>query len=175
MRVIFKDTHDSNWSWDNVARRYYWHRFYSHQPDLNYDNPASYKAEILKVIAFWLDKGIDGFRVDAIPYLFEPRRNNLARTCPRRTDFAKRYGVSWMRTFRAHYFLAEANMWPQDLIPYFGSGDEFHMAFNFPIMPRIFPAAHAGAMLADHRNNGSIACHSGHVPVGFIFSGTTTN
>ena len=137
-RVIFKDTHDSNWSWDTVARRYYWHRFYSHQPDLNYDNPAV-RAEILKVIAFWLDKGIDGFRVDAIPYLFE-REGTTCENLPETHGFCKEIRRFVDENFPGTLLLAEANMWPQDLIPYFGSGDEFHMAFNFPIMPRIFMA-----------------------------------
>jgi maltose alpha-D-glucosyltransferase/alpha-amylase len=137
-RVIFKDTHDSNWSWDTVARRYYWHRFYSHQPDLNYDNPAV-RAEILKVMAFWLDKGIDGFRVDAIPYLFE-REGTTCENLPETHGFCKEIRRFVDENYPNTLLLAEANMWPQDLIPYFGSGDEFHMAFNFPIMPRIFMA-----------------------------------
>ena len=137
-RVIFKDTHDSNWSWDTLARRYYWHRFYSHQPDLNYDNPAV-RAEILKVIAFWLDKGIDGFRVDAIPYLFE-REGTNCENLPETHGFCKEIRRFVDENYPGTLLLAEANMWPQDLIAYFGSGDEFHMAFNFPIMPRIFMA-----------------------------------
>lgn len=135
-RIIFKDTESSNWSWDPVARQYYWHRFYSHQPDLNYDNPAV-QEEVLRVMDFWLAHGIDGFRVDAIPYLFE-REGTSCENLPETHDFCRR-----MRRFvDDHYpgalLLAEANQWPQDLVPYFGAGDEFHMAFNFPLMPRMF-------------------------------------
>lgn len=137
-RIIFKDTESSNWSWDPVARQYYWHRFYSHQPDLNYDNPAV-QEEVLRVMAYWLDRGIDGFRVDAIPYLFE-REGTSCENLPETHSFCKR-----MRHFvDEHYpgtvLLAEANQWPQNLLPYFGDGDEFHMAFNFPLMPRMFMA-----------------------------------
>jgi maltose alpha-D-glucosyltransferase/alpha-amylase len=137
-RVIFKDSHDSNWSWDTLARRYYWHRFYNHQPDLNYDNPAV-RAEILKVIAFWLDRGIDGFRVDAIPYLFE-REGTTCENLPETHAFCKEMRRFVDERYPGTLLLAEANMWPDDLVPYFGQGDEFHMAFNFPIMPRIFMA-----------------------------------
>jgi maltose alpha-D-glucosyltransferase/alpha-amylase len=137
-RIIFKDTEASNWSWDTVARQYYWHRFYSHQPDLNYDNPAV-RREMLDVMSFWLDKGIDGFRVDAVPYLFE-REGSPCENLPETHAFCKE-----MRRFvDEHYpgtlLLAEANQWPHDLLPYFGDGDEFHMAFNFPLMPRMFMA-----------------------------------
>lgn len=138
VRIIFKDTEQSNWAWDHVARKYYWHRFFSHQPDLNYDNPEV-RREILNVMAFWLDRGIDGFRVDAVPYLFE-REGTNCENLPETHAFLKE-----MRRFvDAHYpnrlLLAEANQWPSDLLPYFGNGDEFHMAFNFPLMPRMFMA-----------------------------------
>lgn len=137
-RVIFKDTETSNWSWDVVARQYYWHRFYSHQPDLNYDERAV-QEEVLRVMAYWLDRGIDGFRVDAVPYLYE-REGTSCENLPETHAFCRE-----MRRFvDAHYpgtvLLAEANQWPQDLLPYFGDGAEFHMAFNFPLMPRIFMA-----------------------------------
>jgi maltose alpha-D-glucosyltransferase/alpha-amylase len=137
-RVIFKDTEPSNWSWDTVARQYYWHRFYSHQPDLNYDNPAV-RREMLDVMSYWLDKGIDGFRVDAVPYLFE-REGSSCENLPETHEFCK----DMRRFVDEHYpgtlLLAEANQWPHDLLPYFGDGDEFHMAFNFPLMPRMFMA-----------------------------------
>jgi len=137
-RVIFKDTEPSNWGWDTVARQYYWHRFYSHQPDLNYENPAV-RRELLDIMAFWLDKGIDGFRVDAVPYLYE-REGTNCENLPETHEFCKE-----MRRFvDEHYpgtlLLAEANQWPHDLLPYLGEGDEFHMAFNFPLMPRMFMA-----------------------------------
>jgi maltose alpha-D-glucosyltransferase/alpha-amylase len=135
-RVIFTDTEQSNWTWDPLTRRYYFHRFFSHQPDLNYDNPAV-QEEILGVMAFWLDHGIDGFRVDAVPYLFE-REGTTCENLPETHAFCRR-----MRRFvDEHYpgtlLLAEANQWPADLVHYFGGGDEFHMAFNFPLMPRMF-------------------------------------
>jgi maltose alpha-D-glucosyltransferase / alpha-amylase len=137
-RIIFTDSEQSNWTWDHQARKYYWHRFFSHQPDLNYENPAV-RQEILDVIKFWLDHGIDGFRVDAVPYLFE-REGTSCENLPETHQFCKE-----MRRFvDTHYpgtlLLAEANQWPSDLLPYFGDGDEFHMAFNFPLMPRMFMA-----------------------------------
>jgi maltose alpha-D-glucosyltransferase/alpha-amylase len=136
VRIIFKDTELSNWTWDTVARQYFWHRFYSHQPDLNFDNPAVCR-EILDIMSYWLDRGIDGFRVDAIPYLFE-REGTCCENLPETHDFCKH-----MRRFvDDHYpgtlLLAEANQWPRDLMAYFGDGDEFQMAFNFPLMPRMF-------------------------------------
>jgi maltose alpha-D-glucosyltransferase/alpha-amylase len=138
VRIIFRDTEQSNWTWDPVARQYFWHRFFSHQPDLNYDNPAV-RQEMLDIMAFWLDRGIDGFRVDAVPYLYE-REGTSCENLPETHDFLKE-----MRRFvDEHYpgtlLLAEANQWPSDLLPYFGDGDEFHMAFNFPLMPRLFMA-----------------------------------
>ena len=119
-RIIFKDTEHSNWTWDAVAQQYYWHRFYSHQPDLNFDNPAV-RQEILDVIAYWLDRGIDGFRVDAVPYLYE-REGTSCENLPETHDFCKE-----MRRFvDEHYpgavLLAEANQWPHELLPYFGDG-----------------------------------------------------
>ncbi len=137
-RIIFRDTETSNWTWDPVARQYYWHRFFSHQPDLNFDNPDVHQ-EMLDIMAFWLDRGIDGFRVDAVPYLFE-REGTSCENLPETHGFLKK-----MRDFvDTHYpgtlLLAEANQWPSDLLPYFGNGDEFHMAFNFPLMPRLFMA-----------------------------------
>jgi len=138
-RIIFTDSEESNWAWDEESRQYYWHRFYSTQPDLNYDNPTV-QEEMLKVMSFWLDLGVDGFRADAVPYLFE-RENTSSENLPETHEFLKK-----IRTFiNEHYpgrtLLAEANQWPEDLLPYFGDGDdEFHMGFNFPIMPRIFMA-----------------------------------
>jgi len=138
VRIIFKDTEQSNWAWDPVARQYYWHRFFSHQPDLNYDNPAV-QEEILKVVAFWLDRGIDGFRVDAVPYLFE-REGTNCENLPESHVFLKKLRKFVDEKYPGTLLLAEANQWPEDLLPYFGSGDEFHMAFNFPLMPRMFMA-----------------------------------
>jgi maltose alpha-D-glucosyltransferase/alpha-amylase len=137
-RVIFKDTESANWSWDNVAKQYYWHRFYSHQPDLNYDNPAV-RSEALAIMAFWLDRGIDGFRVDAVPYLFE-REGTSCENLPETHAFCKEMRRFVDERYPGTLLLAEANQWPHDILAYFGDGDEFHMAFNFPVMPRMFMA-----------------------------------
>ena len=137
-RIIFTDTEHSNWSWDTVGNQHFWHRFYSHQPDLNYDNPAV-KREILEVMAYWLDRGIDGFRVDAIPYLFE-REGTNCENVPETHEFCKEMRRFVDERYPGTLLLAEANQWPHDLLPYFAQGDEFHMAFNFPLMPRMFMA-----------------------------------
>ncbi len=137
-RIIFTDTERSNWTWDDEARAFYWHRFFRHQPDLNYENPEVQQA-MLDVVLFWLDLGIDGFRVDAVPYLFETEGTdceNLPET--------HRFLRALRRHVDIHYpnalLLAEANQWPEDVVEYFGEGDEFHMAYHFPIMPRLFMA-----------------------------------
>jgi maltose alpha-D-glucosyltransferase/alpha-amylase len=137
-RIIFKDTETSNWSWDPVAGQYFWHRFYSHQPDLNYENPAV-RQEMLNVVKFWLDLGIDGFRVDAVPYLFE-REGTSCENLPETHAFLKELRASVEAHRPDALLLAEANQWPTDLLPYFGDGDEFQMCFNFPLMPRMFMA-----------------------------------
>jgi maltose alpha-D-glucosyltransferase/alpha-amylase len=138
VRIIFKDTEHSNWTWDNVAKKYYWHRFFSHQPDLNYDNPAV-RREMLDIIKFWLDHGIDGFRVDAVPYLIE-REGTSCENLPETHEFLREMRSFVDTNYPGALLLAEANQWPTDLLPYFGDGDEFHMAFNFPLMPRMFMA-----------------------------------
>jgi maltose alpha-D-glucosyltransferase/alpha-amylase len=138
VRVIFRDTEQSNWTWDHVARQYFWHRFFSHQPDLNYDNPAVCR-EMLDVMAFWLDRGIDGFRVDAVPYLYE-REGTNCENLPETHKFLRQMRRFVDERYSGTLLLAEANQWPSDLLPYFGQGDEFHMAFNFPLMPRLFMA-----------------------------------
>jgi len=137
-RIIFLDTEQSNWAYDETSREYYWHRFYSHQPDLNYDNPAV-KAALLEVMKFWLNLGIDGFRADAVPYLFEREGTNCENLPETHAQLRE------MRRFVDTYYpgallLAEANQWPRDLLPYFGSGDEFQVCFHFPIMPRLYMA-----------------------------------
>ncbi len=137
-RIIFTDTEKSNWSWDPVAQKYYWHRFFSHQPDLNFDNPQV-QREILKVMKFWLDMGIDGFRADAVPYLFE-REGTNCENLPETHQYLKTMRRYLDKHYTGRVLLAEANQWPSDLLPYFGNDDEFHMAFNFPLMPRIFMA-----------------------------------
>ncbi|MGA1844002.1 MAG: maltose alpha-D-glucosyltransferase [bacterium] len=137
-RVIFKDFESSNWTWDSVAGAYYWHRFYAHQPDLNYDNPRVQKA-ILSVIDFWLGMGVDGLRLDAVPYLFE-REGTNCENLPETHTFLKRLRAHVDSRFRNRMLLAEANQWPEDAAVYFGDGNECHMAFNFPVMPRMFMA-----------------------------------
>jgi maltose alpha-D-glucosyltransferase/alpha-amylase len=141
-RIIFLDTETSNWTWDETAGQYFWHRFYASQPDLNYDNPAV-RAEMLKVMKFWLDLGLDGFRADAVPYLFE-REGTNCENLPETHAYLKEIRAFLDRHYPGRILLAEANQWPADLRPYFGEGDEFHMAFHFPVMPRIFMALALG-------------------------------
>jgi len=137
-RIIFLDTELSNWAWDPISKSYYWHRFFSHQPDLNFDNPGVREA-LWQVMKFWLETGVDGFRLDAVPYLVEregtscenlPETHEILRDLRRRLDEA----------YPGKMLLAEANQWPADVCAYFGQGDEFHMAFHFPLMPRMFMA-----------------------------------
>ena len=135
-RIIFTDTERSNWTWDPVAKQYFWHRFFSHQPDLNYDNPEV-QEEMLNVMRFWLRMGVDGFRCDAVPYLFE-REGTNCENLPETHAFLKRLRATIDREFQGRVLLAEANQWPSDVRVYFGDGDEFHMGFHFPVMPRIF-------------------------------------
>jgi maltose alpha-D-glucosyltransferase/alpha-amylase len=137
-RVIFVDTESSNWSWDPVAGQYFWHRFFSHQPDLNYDNPEVQDA-MLDVLGFWLDLGIDGFRLDAVPYLFE-REGTNCENLPETHAYLKRVRSEIDARYPDRVLLAEANQWPADVVEYFGDGDECHMAFHFPVMPRMFMA-----------------------------------
>lgn len=137
-RIIFKDFELSNWTWDPVAKAYYWHRFFSHQPDLNYDNPLVQK-KIWRIIHFWLDMGVDGFRLDAVPYLYE-REDTNCESLPETHAFLKSLRAHIDSSFKNKMLLAEANQWPEDAITYFGNGDECHMAFHFPLMPRLFMA-----------------------------------
>ncbi len=141
-RIIFVDTEKSNWTWDPVRQQYYWHRFFSHQPDLNYENPAVQEA-MIEVLRFWLDLGIDGFRLDAVPYLFEEDGTNCENLKPTH-DYLKRVRKDVDEQYADRVLLAEANQWPADVVEYFGDpssgGDECHMAFHFPLMPRIFMA-----------------------------------
>jgi len=135
-RIIFLDTEMSNWAWDPISKQYYWHRFFSHQPDLNYDNPAV-REEMWNVMKFWLEMGVDGFRLDAVPYLFE-REGTNCENLPETHGVIKELRRRLDENFPGRMLLAEANQWPADLLPYFGKGDEFHMAFHFPLMPRMF-------------------------------------
>jgi len=137
-RIIFKDSEYSNWTWDQAAREYYWHRFYFHQPDLNYDNPTVRRA-ILRIIDFWLRLGVDGLRVDAVPYLYE-REGTNCENLPETHAFLKELRKHIDGRFKNRMLLAEANQWPEDAAAYLGDGDEFHMAYHFPLMPRMFMA-----------------------------------
>ena len=135
-RIIFKDFETSNWAWDPVAKSYYWHRFYFHQPDLNYDNPDVQKA-LLKVIDRWMEMGVDGMRLDAVPYLYE-REGTNCENLPETYEFLKKLRAHVDSKFENRMLLSEANQWPEDAAAYFGNGDQTHMAFHFPLMPRIF-------------------------------------
>jgi maltose alpha-D-glucosyltransferase/alpha-amylase len=135
-RIIFTDTESSNWTWDDQAGAYYWHRFFSHQPDLNFDNPEVREA-MLDGLRFWLDLGLDGFRLDAVPYLYE-RDGTNGENLPETHAFLKEVRRTVDEEYPDRVLLAEANQWPSDVVEYFGDGDECHMAFHFPIMPRMF-------------------------------------
>jgi maltose alpha-D-glucosyltransferase / alpha-amylase len=137
-RIIFLDTERSNWSWDEQSKEFYWHRFFSNQPDLNYDNPELQQA-IINVVTFWLDLGIDGFRLDAVPYLFE-REGTNCENLPETHGFIKRLRAYIDSHYSDRLLLAEANQWPEDVVAYFGDGDECQMCYHFPIMPRLFIA-----------------------------------
>jgi maltose alpha-D-glucosyltransferase/alpha-amylase len=137
-RIIFVDTETSNWTFDPVRRQYYWHRFFSHQPDLNFENPVVQQA-VIDVVRFWMDMGIDGFRLDAIPYLFEEEGTNCE-NLPQTHNFLRKLRVTMDQEYPGRIMLAEANQWPKDVVAYFGTDDdpECHMCFHFPVMPRIF-------------------------------------
>ncbi len=135
-RIIFVDTESSNWTWDPVAKAYYWHRFFSHQPDLNFDNPQVLEA-VLRIMRFWLDLGVDGFRLDAIPYLVE-REGTNNENLPETHAVIRKLRAAIDADYKNRFLLAEANQWPEDVREYFGDGDECHMAYHFPLMPRIY-------------------------------------
>lgn len=138
VRIIFQDFEHSNWTWDHEAQAYYWHRFFHHQPDLNYDNPLV-QSEIFKIIDYWCDMGVDGFRLDAVPYLYE-REGTNGENLPETHAFLKQLRQHVDDHFPGVVFLAEANMWPEEAASYFGDGDECHMNYHFPVMPRLFMA-----------------------------------
>ncbi|MFO0810958.1 MAG: maltose alpha-D-glucosyltransferase [Gemmataceae bacterium] len=138
VRVVFQDFEPSNWTWDPLANAYYWHRFYHHQPDLNYDNPAVHDA-ILPLLDYWFAMGVDGMRLDAVPYLYE-REGTSCDGLPETHAFLKKMRKHVDDRFPNRMFLAEANQWPEDAVAYFGDGDECHLAFHFPLMPRLFMA-----------------------------------
>lgn len=141
-RIIFLDTEKSNWTYDEGSGQYYWHRFYSSQPDLNYDNPKV-QEEMLNVIRFWMDMGVDGFRADAVPYLFE-REGTNCENLPETHAYLKRVRKFMDEHYPGRILLCEANQWPEDVFPYIGEGDEFQMGFHFPIMPRIYMSLRRG-------------------------------
>jgi len=137
-RIIFTDTEKSNWTFDPIAKQYFWHRFFSHQPDLNFDNPNVLRA-VVRVMRYWLDMGVDGLRLDAIPYLCE-RDGTINENLPATHAVLRHMRAELDRSYHDRFFLAEVNQWPEDVRPYFGDGDECHMAFHFPLMPRIYMA-----------------------------------
>ncbi len=159
-RIIFVDTEMSNWAWDPVSKSYYWHRFFSHQPDLNYENPAV-RDEMWNVMKFWLEMGVDGFRLDAVPYLVE-REGTNCENLPETHAILKELRGKLDQHFPGRMLLAEANQWPADLREYFGDGDEFHMAFHFPLMPRMF----MGLKLEDRKPITEILQQTPEIPVG---------
>jgi maltose alpha-D-glucosyltransferase / alpha-amylase len=139
-RIIFRDFEPSNWAWDPVAKAYFWHRFFAHQPDLNFENPAVHAA-MLGVVDFWLARGVDGLRLDAVPYLYEAEGTNCE-NLPKTHEYLKSLRAHVDAKFPSRMLLAEANQWPEDAARYFGNGDECHMNFHFPIMPRLFMSIH---------------------------------
>jgi maltose alpha-D-glucosyltransferase/alpha-amylase len=147
-RIIFVDTEKSNWTWDDQAGQYFWHRFYSSQPDLNFDNPRV-REEMKNVMRFWLDLGVDGFRADAVPYLFE-REGTTGENLPETHVYLKELRSFLDENYPGRILLCEANQWPEDVFPYVGNGDEFHMAFHFPIMPRIYMSIRQGDRTSLH-------------------------
>ncbi|RYZ56461.1 MAG: maltose alpha-D-glucosyltransferase [Sphingobacteriales bacterium] len=136
VRIIFQDFESSNWTWDPVAQQYYWHRFFHHQPDLNYDNPLV-QEEVLRILDYWCEMGVDGFRLDAVPYLFE-RDGTNCENLPETHEYLKKLRAHVDANYPGTLLLAEANMWPEDSASYFGNGDECHMNYHFPVMPRMF-------------------------------------
>jgi maltose alpha-D-glucosyltransferase/alpha-amylase len=157
-RIIFIDTEMSNWAWDPISKEHYWHRFFRHQPDLNYDNPAV-REEMWDVMKFWLDMGVDGFRLDAVPYLIE-REGTSCENLPETHIVIKELRAKLDSEYPGRMLLAEANQWPADLRPYFGTGDEFHMAFHFPLMPRMF----MGLKLEDRKPITEILSQTPEIP-----------
>ena len=156
--IIFIDTETSNWAWDPISKSYYWHRFFSHQPDLNYDNPAVFEA-MWGVMKFWLDIGVDGFRLDAVPYLVE-RDGTPCENLPETHAIVREFRKRLDQAYPNRMLLAEANLWPSDVYSCFGTGDEFHMAFHFPLMPRMFMAV----QLEDRKPIIEIMEQTPHIP-----------
>ncbi len=162
-RIIFKDFEPSNWTWDPIAHAYYWHRFYRHQPDLNFDNREVREA-VLRAVDYWFEMGVDGMRLDAVPYLFE-REGTNCENLPETHDFLKELRAHVDARFQGRMLLAEANQWPEDAANYFGAGDECHAAFHFPLMPRMFIARADGGPLPDRRHARADAGNSRRLPM----------
>ncbi len=162
-RIIFLDTEKSNWTWDEQAGQYFWHRFYSSQPDLNFDNPAV-QQEMLNVMKFWLDLGVDGFRADAVPYLFE-REGTICENLPETHGYLKRLRQFMDQNYPGRILLCEANQWPEDARAYFGDGDEFQMGFHFPLMPRLFMALRRHDTDLPEVDSQAHSCDPGRLPV----------
>ena len=163
-RIIFVDSEQSNWTFDPVRGAYFWHRFYHHQPDLNYENPEVGSA-MIEALRFWLDLGLDGFRLDAVPYLFEDEGTNCE-NLPATHAFLKRVRAEVDAAYTDRVLLAEANQWPEDVVDYFGDGDECHMAFHFPVMPRMFMALRREEARPDGGDPRPDAPDPGALPVG---------
>ena len=165
-RVVFIDVERSNWSYDTARDQYYWHRFYAHQPDLNYDNPDVADA-MLEVVRFWLDLGLDGFRLDAVPYLFQ-RDGTAGENLPETHAFIRRVRAELDAKYPGRILLAEANGWPTDVADYFGDDDECHLCFNFPLMPRLFLAVRREQRTRSRRSfpdpRGAVRRPVGHLP-----------
>ena len=166
--VIFKDVETSNWTWDPAAKAYFWHRFFSHQPDLNYDNPEVHEA-MFRAVDFWLDLGVDGLRLDAVPYLYE-RDGTACENLPETHAFLKSLRAHVDKKYGDRMLLAEANQWPEDAVAYFGQGrgDECHMAFHFPLMPRLFMALRMEDSLPIVDILEQTPADSGNEPVGAV-------
>ncbi len=173
VRIIFQDFETSNWTWHPEAGQYYWHRFFSHQPDLNFDNPEVQDA-LAEVLDFWAEIGVDGFRLDAIPYLYE-REGTNGENLPETHDYLKELRAHLDERWPGRMFLAEANQWPEDAAEYFGDGDECHMNFHFPLMPRLFMARAPGGPLPGHRHPRSRPRRSPTAPSGRCSCATTTS
>ena len=172
-RIIFKDFESSNWTWDPVAKAYYWHRFYSHQPDLNWDNPEVREA-MFAAMDFWFDLGVDGLRLDAVPYLFE-REGTNCENLPETHEALRELRKHVDEKYHDRMLLAEANQWPEDAVAYFGQGDECHMAFHFPGDAAAVHVAAHGRPLSDHRHSEADAAHSRHTASGRCSCATTTS
>ena len=165
-RVVFTDVERSNWTWDDTRQQYYWHRFYHHQPDLNYDNPEVADT-MIDLVRFWLDLGFDGFRLDAVPYLYQ-RDGTSGEHLPETHAFIRRIRKQIDADYPGRILLAEANGWPSDVADYFGDGDECHLCFHFPLMPAPLHGRPAGAALPDHRDSGADARHRRRLPMGHL-------